>query len=147
MKRYLIVAAGLVASVLAVPVASAADDHGSAHEHARDAMAIVLKIDKQRPSTGQVTFTIKPEGFTFTQVSDEGSPNVEGEGHAHIYAREVGTKKDRYIGWTGLGVTSTTDQGRLKAGKKYRIFAVFSSNDHTENWKVRSNTVLIKFGR
>ena len=147
MKRCSVLAVILVASVLAAPVAHASGDHGSGHDQPRDSMAIVLKIDKQRASTGEVTFTIKPKGFTFVQVSDEGSPNVEGEGHAHVYAREVGTKKDRYIGWTGSGITSTTDRGRLKAGKSYQIFAVFSSNDHTEDWKVRSNTVVVSFGR
>jgi hypothetical protein len=144
MKRCSALAVILVASVLAAPVANASGNHNTRPDLVR---SIVLTIDKQRPSTGEVTFTIKPKGFTFVQVSDEGSPNVEGEGHAHVYAREVGTKKDRYIGWTGSGMTSTTDRGRLKAGKSYQIFAVFSSNDHTENWKVRSNTVVVSFGR
>ena len=144
MKRCSVLAVILVASVLAAPVANASGNHNTRPDLVR---SIVLKIDKQRASTGQVTFTIKPKGFTFVQVSDEGSPNVEGEGHAHVYAREVGTKKDRYIGWTGSGMTSTTDRGRLKAGKSYQIFAVFSSNDHTEDWKVRSNTVVVSFGR
>ena len=144
MKRCSALAVILVASVLAAPVANASGNHNTRPDLVR---SIVLTIDKQRPSTGEVTFTIKPKGFTFVQVSDEGSPNGEGEGHAHVYAREVGTKKDRYIGWTGSGMTSTTDRGRLKAGKSYQIFAVFSSNDHTENWKVRSNTVVVSFGR
>jgi hypothetical protein len=144
MKRCSALAVILVASVLAAPVANASGNHNTRPDLVR---SIVLTIDKQRPSTGEVTFTIKPKGFKFVQVSDEGSPNVEGEGHAHVYAREVGTKKDRYIGWTGSGMTSTTDRGRLKAGKSYQIFAVFSSNDHTENWKVRSNTVVVSFGR
>jgi hypothetical protein len=144
MKRCSALAVILVASVLAAPVANASGNHNTRPDLVR---SIVLTIDKQRPSTGEVTFTIKPKGFTFVQVSDEGSPNVVGEGHAHVYAREVGTKKDRYIGWTGSGMTSTTDRGRLKAGKSYQIFAVFSSNDHTENWKVRSNTVVVSFGR
>jgi hypothetical protein len=144
MKRCSALAVILVASVLAAPVANASGNHNTRPDLVR---SIVLTIDKQRPSTGEVTFTIKPKGFTFVQVSDEGSPNVVGEGHAHVYAREVGTKKDRYIGWTGSGMTSTTDRGRLKAGKSYQICAVFSSNDHTENWKVRSNTVVVSFGR
>ena len=144
MKRCSALAVILVASVLAAPVANASGNHNTRPDLVR---SIVLTIDKQRLSTGEVTFTIKPKGFKFVQVSDEGSPNVEGEGHAHVYAREVGTKKDRYIGWTGSGMTSTTDRGRLKAGKSYQIFAVFSSNDHTENWKVRSNTVVVSFGR
>lgn len=110
-----------------------------------DAKAIILTIDKTKPSTGQLMFTIEPEGFVYKKVPYAGGPNKAGQGHAHIYAKADGAKKAKYIGWTGSGLTSWTDKKMLKAGTTYRVFAVFSENDHTENKKIMSNWVLVDF--
>jgi hypothetical protein len=90
-------------------------------------------------------FTIEPEGFVYKKVPYAGSKNVSGQGHAHIYAKADGAKKAKYIGWTGSGLTSWTDKKMLKAGTTYRVFAVFSENDHTEEKKIMSNWVLVDF--
>lgn len=110
-----------------------------------DAKAIILTIDKTKPSTGQLEFTIEPEGFSFKKVPYAGSKNKSSQGHAHIYAKADGAKKAKYIGWTGSGTTSWTDKKMLKAGTTYRVFAVFSENDHTEDRKIMSNWVLVDF--
>ena len=110
-----------------------------------DAEAIILTIDKTKPSTGQLMFTIEPEGFVYQKVPFGGGKNVSGNGHAHIYAKADGAKKAKYIGWTGSGLTSWTDKKMLKAGTTYRIYAVFSENDHTENRKIKSNWVLVNY--
>jgi hypothetical protein len=110
-----------------------------------DAEAIILTIDKTKPSTGQLMFTIEPEGFVYKKVPYGGGKNVSGTGHAHIYAKADGAKKAKYIGWTGSGLTSWTDKKMLKAGMTYRVFAVFSDNDHTENRKIKSNWVRVNF--
>jgi hypothetical protein len=110
-----------------------------------DAEAIILTIDKTKPSTGQLMFTIEPEGFVYKKVPYGGGKNVSGTGHAHIYAKADGAKKAKYIGWTGSGLTSWTDKKMLKAGMTYRVFAVFSENDHTENRKIKSNWVRVNF--
>jgi len=111
-----------------------------------DAKAIILTIDQQKPKTGQLKFTIEPEGFAYKKVPYAGSKNVAGQGHAHIYAKAAGAKRATYIGWTGTGLTSWTDKGTpLKSGTTYRVYAVFSSNDHTEDRQIMSNWVLVKF--
>ena len=110
-----------------------------------DAEAIILTIDKTKPSTGQLMFTIEPEGFVYKKVPYGGGKNGSGTGHAHIYAKADGAKKAKYIGWTGSGLTSWTDKKMLKAGMTYRVFAVFSENDHTENRKIKSNWVRVNF--
>ena len=56
-----------------------------------------------------------------------------------------GAKKAKYIGWTGSGVTSWTIKKMLKTGTTYRVYAVFSENDHTENSKIKSNWVRVNF--
>ncbi len=110
-----------------------------------DAMAMILTIDKTKPSTGQMMFTIEPKGFVYKKVPYAGSKNVSGTGHAHIYAKADGAKSAKYIGWTGSGLTSWTDKKMLKAGTTYRVFAVFSENDHSENRKIKSNWVRVDF--
>lgn len=110
-----------------------------------DAKAIILTIDKTKPATGQLEFTIEPEGFAFKKVPYKGAANAAGQGHAHIYAKADGAKRASYIGWTGSGTTSWTDKGKLKAGTTYRVYAVFSSNNHTEDRRVMSNWVLVDF--
>ena len=114
-------------------------------QEADDAKAIILTIDKTKPSTGQLKFTIEPEGFVYKKVPYAGGKNVSGTGHAHIYAKADGAKKAKYIGWTGSGVTSWTIKKMLKTGTTYRVYAVFSENDHTENSKIKSNWVRVNF--
>ena len=129
-----------IAALAVVPAAQA-----STKQSVGDAKAIILTVDKLKPATGQLQFTIEPEGFSFKKVPYKGSKNVAGQGHAHIYAKADGAKKAEYIGWTGSGTTSWTDKGKLKAGTTYRVFAVFSENDHTEDRKVMSNWILVDY--
>ena len=110
-----------------------------------DAKAIILTIDKTKPSTGQLMFTIEPEGFVYKKVPYAGGKNVAGTGHAHIYAKADGAKTAKYIGWTGSGLTSWTDKKMLKAGTTYLVYAVFSENDHSENRKIKSNWIRVDF--
>ncbi len=136
--------AGLALAGLAIAAPVAAADSAS-RQTVGDAKAIILTVDKLKPSTGQLEFTIEPEGFSFKKVPYGGSKSVKGQGHAHVYAKADGAKKAKYIGWTGTGTTSWTDKKMLKAGTTYRVFAVFSENDHTEDKKVKSNWVLVDF--
>ncbi|MBM3689599.1 MAG: hypothetical protein FJW80_08110 [Actinobacteria bacterium] len=133
----------LIAS-LALPttVAIASDGHHASSSERAD-YSLSLKVDRVKASTGQVKFTVTPKGFTYVKVSDAGAPNVAGEGHAHIYAKDTDTGKVRYIGWTGNGLTDWSDPGRLKPGKTYRIYAIFSENDHTEQPRIRSRAVTV----
>ncbi|MFM9124317.1 MAG: hypothetical protein ACKOSO_03950 [Actinomycetota bacterium] len=126
--------------------ALAVDAHADQRQEVGDAKAIILTIDNLKPATGQLKFTIEPEGFVFKKVPYKGSKNVAGQGHAHIYAIAEGTKKRVYIGWTGSGATSMTDKGMLKVGTTYRVFAIFSENDHTEDRSIMSNWVKVAFG-
>ena len=135
MFRPLIIAAFVLAAL--APAASA--------QSVGDAKAIILTIDQLKPKTGQLEFTIEPEGFSFKKVPYKGSKNAAGQGHAHIYAKADGAKRAKYIGWTGSGTTSWTDKNMLKAGTTYRVFAVYSENDHTEDRAVMSNWVLVDY--
>lgn len=137
MRRLTLLVLALAGLTITAPIATA--------QEVGDAKAIILTIDKTKPSTGQLQFTIEPEGFVFKKVPYDGSKNVSGQGHAHIYAKADGAKKAKYIGWTGSGTTSWTDKKMLKAGTTYRVFAVFSENDHTEERKIMSNWVLVDF--
>ncbi len=130
-------------AAIAAPVAGAHST--AAKQGTADAKAIMLTIDKLRPATGQLEFTIEPEGFVYAKVPYAGGKNVKGQGHAHIYAKADGAAKAKYIGWTGSGVTSWTDKKMLKKGTTYRVFAVFSANDHTESKRVQSNWILVDF--
>ncbi|MBJ7248762.1 MAG: hypothetical protein JHC83_05950, partial [Thermoleophilia bacterium] len=112
-----ILALAFAGLAVGAPLATAQD--------ADDAKAIILTIDKTKPSSGQLMFTIEPEGFVYKKVPYAGGKNVAGTGHAHIYAKADGAKKAKYIGWTGSGVTSWTDKKMLKAGTTYRVYAVF----------------------
>lgn len=144
MLTRLAIALATVAALVAVPAtaANAADCHDSTGAP-RSGYGLGFAIDKVKPGTGQVMFTVTPKGFTYVKVSDEGEPNVKGEGHAHVYAKDVATGKVRYIGWTGNGLTDWSDPGRLKVGVTYRIYAVFSENDHTEVPTIRSKAVTV----
>ena len=141
---FLIALLGLAA--LAPAALAHSGGQAAAKQEVGDAKAIILTIDDERPKTGQLEFTIEPEGFAFKKVPYKGSKNVAGQGHAHIYAKADGARKAKYIGWTGSGTTSWTDKGMLKVGTTYRVFAVFSENDHTEDRKIMSNWVLVAFG-
>ncbi|MFM7246460.1 MAG: hypothetical protein ACKO2Y_03190 [Actinomycetota bacterium] len=147
MRRSLTALLALMGLIVAAPAALA---HSGAHADQRqevgDAKAIILTIDNLKPATGQLKFTIVPEGFVFKKVPYKGSKNVAGQGHAHIYVIAEGTKKRVYIGWTGSGATSMTDKGMLKVGTTYRVFAIFSENDHTEDRSIMSNWVKVAFG-
>jgi len=140
MRRSLFALLALAGLAVAAP-AALADDYT-----AGDAKAITLTIDSLKPSTGQLKFTIETEGFTFKKVPYKGSKNVAGQGHAHIYAIAEGTKKRVYIGWTGSGTTSMTDKKMLKKGTTYRVFAIYSENDHTEDTSIMSNWIKVPFG-
>ena len=144
MLTRLAIAAATVAALVAVPAtsANAAECHDSTGA-TRSGYGLEFAVDKVRASTGQVKFTVTPKGFTYVKVSDDGSPNVKGEGHAHVYAKNVATDKVSYIGWTGNGLTDWSDAGRLKKGATYRIYAIFSENDHTEVAKIRSKAVTV----
>jgi hypothetical protein len=131
--------------LLAVPTAAAHSGAHGAKQGNTAGYAMTLKIDQLKPQTGQLRFTITPEGFTFKKVPYRGSRNVQGQGHAHLYAIAEGKRRGTYIGWTGSGPTSWTDKKMLKKGTTYRIFAVFSSNDHTEDRKIQSNWVKVAF--
>lgn len=147
MRRTAIAILALAGLTVAAPTAFAhAGSHASDRQDADDAKAIVLTVDNLKPSTGRLQFTIVPEGFSFKKVPYKGSKNAEGQGHAHIYAKAEGAKRAKYIGWTGSGATSWTDKGMLKVGTTYRVFAVFSENDHTEDTTIRSNWVKVAFG-
>lgn len=137
MRRITLLILALTGLAVGAPLATA--------QGVGDAKAIILTIDKTKPSTGQLMFTIEPEGFAFKKVPYGGSKNKSGQGHAHIYAKADGAKKAKYIGWTGSGTTSWTDKKMLKPGTTYRVFAVFSENDHTEERKIMSNWVLVDF--
>ncbi len=137
MRRITLLILALAGLAIGAPLATA--------QEVGDAKAIILTIDKTKPSTGQLMFTIEPEGFSFKKVPYDGSKNKSGQGHAHIYAKADGAKKAKYIGWTGSGTTSWTDKKMLKPGTTYRVFAVFSENDHTEDRKIMSNWVLVDF--
>ncbi|MCX6392620.1 MAG: hypothetical protein NTX95_09025 [Actinobacteria bacterium] len=137
MRRITLLILALAGLAIGAPLATA--------QEVGDAKAIILTIDKTKPSTGQLQFTIEPEGFVYKKVPYAGGKNASGQGHAHIYAKADGAKKAKYIGWTGSGLTSWTDKKMLKAGTTYRVFAVFSENDHAEEWKVKSNWVLVDF--
>lgn len=140
MRRSITAILALAGLVVAAPTALA-----DSRQQVGDAKAIILEIDQLKPATGQLQFTIEPEGFAFKKVPYKGSKNVKGQGHAHIYAKADGAKKAKYIGWTGSGATSWTDKKMLKPGTTYRVFAVFSANDHTEDRKIMSNWVLVDF--
>ena len=140
MRRSITAILALAGLVVAAPAAFADE-----RQQVGDAKAIILEIDQLKPATGQLQFTIEPEGFAFKKVPYKGSKNMKGQGHAHIYAKADGAKKAKYIGWTGSGATSWTDKKMLKAGTTYRVFAVFSENDHTEDRKIMSNWVLVDF--
>ncbi len=140
MRRSIIAILALAGLVVAAPTALA-----DSHQQVGKAKAIILEIDQLRPATGRLQFTIETEGFSFKKVPYKGSKSVKGQGHAHIYAKAAGAKKAKYIGWTGSGATSWTDKGMLKAGTTYRVFAIFSENDHTERRKIMSNWVLVDF--
>lgn len=144
MLTRLAIALATVTALVAVPAtaANAADCRDSTGAP-RSGYGLGFAIDKVKASTGQVKFTVTPKGFTYVKVSDEGEPNVKGEGHAHVYAKDTATGKVRYIGWTGNGLTDWSDPGRLKAGATYRIYAIFSENDHTEIPKIRSKAVEV----
>lgn len=142
MRRTVIAVLALAGLTVAAPAALAGPD---ARQEVGDAKAIILTIDDLKPATGQLEFTIETEGFAFKKVPYKGSKNVDGQGHAHIYAKAEGAKKAKYIGWTGSGATSWTDKGMLKVGTTYRVFAVFSENDHTEDRQIMSNWVKVKF--
>lgn len=151
MRRTLIALLALTGLVVAAPAALAHGHAGpsgkgllGANEEIGGAKAIILSIDKLQPKTGRLEFTIEPEGFTFEKVPYKGSKNAAGQGHAHIYAKVPG-KKATYIGWTGSGATSWTDKGMLKPGTTYRVFAVFSENDHTEDRAIMSNWIKVDF--
>jgi len=147
MRRLIPFALALLAVAALAPAALAhSGSHATVKQQVGNAKAIILTIDDERPKTGRLKFTIEPEGFAFKKVPYKGSKNVKGQGHAHIYAKADGAKRAKYIGWTGSGATSWTDKGMLKAGTTYRVFAVFSENDHTENRKIMSNWVLVSFG-
>ena len=133
MRLRTIVALSLAGLAVSAPLASAQEP----------SKAITMTIDKTKPATGQLTFTTVPTGFTYKKVPYAGSANVSGQGHAHMYCKADGQKKAKYVGWTGSGMTSTTDKKMLKAGTTYRCFAVFSENDHTEETTVRSNWVKV----
>lgn len=135
----------LATACLAIAAPAAAADAPSARQSVGDAKAIILTIDKLRPSTGQLEFTIEPEGFAFKKVPYGGAKSVKGQGHAHLYAKADGARKATYIGWTGSGATSWSDRKKLKPGTTYRVFAVFSENDHTEDRRIQSNWVLVDF--
>jgi hypothetical protein len=142
MRRTAIALLALAGLTVAAPAALAGPD---ARQEVGDAQAINLTVNYLKASTGRLEFTIQPEGFEFKKVPYKGSKNVAGQGHAHIYAIAAGTKKRVYIGWTGSGATSWTDKGMLKVGTTYRVFAVFSENDHTEDRQIMSNWVKVKF--
>jgi hypothetical protein len=146
MRTTTIALLALAGLAVAVPAASA---HGGSTVNAKqavgDAKALILTVDQLRPATGRLQFTIQPEGFTFKKVPYAGGKNAKGQGHAHIYAKADGARKAKYIGWTGSGTTSWTDKKMLKPGTTYRVFAVFSANNHTEDRKVMSNWVLVDF--
>jgi hypothetical protein len=147
MRRSLIALLALMGLIVAAPAAFAhSGSHSDSRQEVGDAKAIILTIDDLKPSTGQLKFTIEPEGFSFKKVPYKGSKNVAGQGHAHIYAKAEGAKKAKYIGWTGTGLTSMTDKGMLEVGTTYRVFAVFSENDHTEDRTIMSNWVKVAFG-
>lgn len=135
----------MIRPLLIAALALAALAPAAAAQSVGDAKAIIFSVDKLKPKTGQLEFTIEPEGFSFKKVPYDGSKNVAGQGHAHVYAKADGAKRATYIGWTGTGTTSWTDKGMLKAGTTYRVFAVFSSNDHTEDRKIMSNWVLVNY--
>ena len=137
MRRIILLVLAFAGLAVGAPLATA--------QQVGDAKAIILTIDKTKPATGQLMFTIQPEGFVYKKVPYAGGKNVSGQGHAHIYAKADGAKKAKYIGWTGSGLTSWTDKKMLKAGMTYRVFAVFSENDHTENRKIKSNWVRVNF--
>ncbi len=140
----LAVALAAIAALVAVPATGAAahdGDHGTGASRAD--YGLVLEIDRVRAATGQVKFTVTPEGFTYVKVPYDGAPNVAGQGHAHLYATNMRNGKTFYIGWTGNGLTDWSDPRALKKGRTYRIFAIFSENDHTEVPSIMSNGVLV----
>ena len=144
MLTRLAIALATVTALVAVPATAAnAADCPDSTSATRSGYGLGFAIDKVKPGTGQVKFTVTPKGFTYVKVSDDGAPNVKGEGHAHVYAKDVATGKVRYIGWTGNGLTDWSDPGRLKVGTTYRIYAIFSENDHTEVPKIRSKAVTV----
>ena len=49
-------------------------------QEADDAKAIILTIDKTKTSSGQLMFTIEPEGFVYKKVPYAGGKNVSGTG-------------------------------------------------------------------
>ena len=132
----------LTALALSSGVATAAE-HQHGNGDGKSGYSLSLRIDRVKASTGQVKFTVTPKGFTYVKVPDDGAPNVVGEGHAHIYAKDTATGKVRYIGWTGNGLTDWSDPDRLVAGKTYRIYAIFSENPHTERSSIRSRAVVV----
>ncbi len=127
------------------PAAMAYGSDTNGKQTVGDAKAIILTVDQLKPATGQLKFTIQPEGFSFVKVPYKGGKNVKGQGHAHIYAKADGAKKAKYIGWTGSGTTSWTDKKMLKAGTTYRVYAIFSANNHTEDRRVMSNWILVNY--
>lgn len=136
------VSAILTATALHTGVALASESHHGSRSERSD-YSLSLRIDRVKASTGQVKFTVTPKGFTYIKVPDDGAPNATGEGHAHLYAKDISTGKVRYIGWTGNSLTDWSDDGRLVAGKTYRIYAIFSENDHTERPGIRSRAVTV----
>ncbi|MFM9050585.1 MAG: hypothetical protein ACKOMX_11190 [Actinomycetota bacterium] len=131
-------------ALLAAPSGAAiAAEHQHGSTSGKSDYSLSLRIDRVKAATGQVKFTVTPKGFTYVKVPDDGAPNVAGQGHAHIYVKDTATGKVRYIGWTGSGLTDWSDQDRLAAGKTYRVYAVFSENDHTERPGIRSRAVVV----
>lgn len=132
----------VTALALSSGVATAAE-HQHGNGDGKSGYSLSLRIERVKSAAGQVKFTVTPEGFTYVKVPDDGAPNVVGEGHAHIYAKDAATGKVRYIGWTGNGLTDWSDPDRLVAGKTYRIYAIFSESDHTERSSIRSRAVVV----
>jgi hypothetical protein len=147
MRRLALIPLALAGLAATAPAALADDCSQAANQRQEtgDAKAIILTIDSLKTATGQLKFTIEPEGFSYKKVPYKGSKNVAGQGHVHIYAKADGAKKAKYIGWTGTGTTSMTDKNMLTKGTTYRVFAVFSENDHTEDTAIRSNWVKVAF--
>lgn len=138
MRKFTITLLAAAALVISVPPA-----FGAVGSTNTDGYGLELTINKVKASSGQINFTVVPEGFDFKKVPYAGAANKQGVGHAHIYAKLDGAKKATYIGWTGKGLTDWTDKGMLKTGKTYRVFAVYSDSDHGEDRNVMSNWIKV----
>lgn len=138
MKRALTLALAFAMLAIAVPAASA---------KATDGYGIDLKVDSVDAAKGQITFSFTPKGFKYKKVPYAGGKDKPGQGHVHIYALADGAKKAKYIGWSATGTKNqTTDENMLKAGRSYRVYAVFSFNDHRERKRIMSNWVRVDLG-